>query len=150
MEGDREPSTKLWVLPLEPGKDREVKIPCEKQDHQVNLAMHEANNTYTMSCKESLIKYLHQCLICPPKKTLIIAIKNNQLTTWPGLTFRAVERYLPDHAPATDKGRTKRHKKGIRSTKQKLKDDMESILVKQCINPPLEQEKMNQLFASMV
>ena len=26
---------------------------------------------------------------------------------------------------------------------------MESIAVKQCINPPLEQEKMNQLFASM-
>ena len=111
--------------------------------------MHQANNACTMSCKESLIKYLHQRLFCPPKKTLLAATKNNQLTTWPGLTARAVEWYLPDHVPATDKGHMKRHKKGIRSMKQKVRDDLESIEVETCINPPLEQEKMNQLFASM-
>ena len=116
--GNREPSTKLWVLPLEPGKAREVKNRLEKQDHQANLAMHQANNAYTMSCKESLIKYLHQCLFCPPKTTLIAAIKNNQLTTWPGLTAKAVEKYLPNYAPAKNKGHMKRHEKGIQSTKQ--------------------------------
>ena len=44
----------------------------------------------------------------------------------------------------------KRHKKGIQSTKQKPKKDLESIEVKRCINPPLEQEIMSQSFASIV
>ena len=94
-----------------------------------------------MSCKESLIKYIYQCLFFPPKQTLIANIKNNKLTTWPGPTIIAVERYLPTHAPATDKGHMKRHKKGIQSMKQKLKENLESIEVKRCINPLLEQEK---------
>ena len=34
--------------------------------------------------------------------------------------------------------------------KTKMKDNLESIEVKRCINPPLEQEKVNQLFASLV
>ena len=38
--GGREPSTKLWVLPLEPGKAKEVKIRWEKQEHQANLTIH--------------------------------------------------------------------------------------------------------------
>ena len=42
-----------------------------------------------------------------------------------------------------------RHKKGIRSTKQKVRDDLGSMEVEKCINPPLEQEKMNHLFARM-
>ena len=28
---------------------------------------------------EELIQYLHQCLFCPPKRTLIKAIKNQQI-----------------------------------------------------------------------
>ena len=31
-----------------------------------------------------------------------------------------------------------------------MKEVLESIEVKRCINPPLKQEKMNQLFASLV
>ena len=121
----------------------------EKQDYQANFTTYQAHNAYTMSYNESLIKYLHQCLFLTPKQTLIAAIKNNQLTTWPGLTSRAVEGYLPNHVPSIDKGHTRRHKKGIRSTKQKLKDDLESIEVEMCINLPLEQKKKNQLFASL-
>ena len=70
-----------------------------------------------MTSKEEVIKFLHQCLFCPTKSTLLKAIKNNQLTTWPGLTAEAVEKYLPESCPATDKGHTKRQQKGIRSTK---------------------------------
>ena len=81
-----ETSTKLWALPLEPSKDGEVHNQLEKQDQQANFTTHQVHNAYTMLYKESLIKYLHQCLFCPPKQTLIAAIKNNQLTTWPGLT----------------------------------------------------------------
>jgi hypothetical protein len=97
--GHREPSTGLWVLPLSPDQGTDTITPL-KADAATN---HVANNAYTMTSKESLIKYLHQCLFSPPKRTLIKAIQNNQFTTWPGLTAKAVQQYLPDSLPATDK-----------------------------------------------
>ena len=88
-KGVREPSTKLWVLPL---------VPNTKPEHRPYQLPYEeeyAENAYQMTSKAAIIKYLHQCLFCPPKNTLIKVIKNNQLTTWPGLTAEAVEKYLP-------------------------------------------------------
>ena len=76
--------------------------------------------------------------LCPPKPTLMVSIKNNQLATWPGLIIRVGKKYLQNHAH-----HTKRHKKGIRSTEHKMKEDLESMEVKMCINPTLEQEQMN-------
>ena len=81
-------------------------------DDQAKSNMHQANNAYTMSSKELLTKYFHQCPPFPPKQTFIKAIKNNQLTTWPDLTSKAVEKYLPHRVPATDNDHTTRHKKG--------------------------------------
>ena len=80
-----------------------------------------------MTSKEELIRYLHQCLFCPPKQTLLKAIKNNQLATWTGLTTEAVQKCLPDSCPATDKGHMKRQQKGIISTKDKINDALEQI-----------------------
>ena len=68
-----------------------------------------------MKLVQARIKYLHQCLYSPPIKTLIVAVNNNQLDTWPGLTARAIRRNLSD-APATAKGHMKRPRQGIRST----------------------------------
>ena len=68
------------------------------------------NNTYTMSSKELLIKYLHNYLFRPPKRTLIKAIINNQFATYPDLNTNAVHRYLPDALQATDKGHIKRQR----------------------------------------
>ena len=149
--GGREPSTKLWVLPLSP----ESEVPEDKNvsasQHQAHHTRHQASNAYTMTSKGALIKYLHQCLFSPPKRTLIKAIKNNQLTTWPGLTARAVQKYLPEHAPGTDKGHMSRHKKGIRSTSKKsAAKTLEDIAVEQCIHPPIVEEKLNQLFCYMM
>jgi len=39
-----------------------------------------ANNTYIMTLKRQLIRYLHQCLFYPPKNTLPKHIANNQFT----------------------------------------------------------------------
>jgi hypothetical protein len=99
-----------------------------------------------MTSKESLIQYLHQCLFSPPKRTLIKAIDNNQFTTWPGLTAKAVQQYLPDSSPATDKGHMKRQKQGIRSTKMKLHDKLEKIETARDMNPPQEKVSTNHLF----
>eukprot|EP00978_Attheya_sp_CCMP212_P011839 scaffold29395_cov55-Attheya_sp.AAC.1 len=54
-----------------------------------------------MTTKQELIQFLHQCLFCPPKRKLLKAIQNNQLSTWPGLTAEAVTKYLPNSCPAT-------------------------------------------------
>ena len=49
------------------------------------------------------------------------------LATWPGLTTEAVQKYLPDSCPATNKGHMKRQRKDIRSTKDKINDALEQI-----------------------
>ena len=54
--GNREPSTKLWVLPLEPREENLEQKSLKEQDHQANFITDQANNAYIMSYKESLIK----------------------------------------------------------------------------------------------
>eukprot|EP00978_Attheya_sp_CCMP212_P040823 scaffold226719_cov36-Attheya_sp.AAC.1 len=111
---------------------------------------HQASNAYHMKTKQELIQFLHQCLFCPPKRTLLKAIKNNQLaTTWPGLTTDAVTKYLPDSCPATDKGHMKRQAKGIRSTKTKINEALTMIEYERDINPPTATEKSNHLFIAL-
>ena len=96
-KGSREKLTALWVLPLKPN----MKIPTYQEEESRN---HTVKNVYQMSSKEEVIKFLHQCLFCPPNSTLLKSIRNNQLAIWPGLTAEAVEKYLPESCPATDKG----------------------------------------------
>jgi hypothetical protein len=52
------------------------------------------------------------------------------------LTAEAVEKYLPDHAPATDKGHMRRQRKGMRSTK--IKEALDIIEHNRDMNPPVE------------
>jgi hypothetical protein len=113
-----------------------------------NLA-ETANNVYQMTSKDALVKFLHQCLFSPPKRTLVKALDNQQLPTWP-LTKEAVVKYLPDHSPATDKGSMKRQRKGLRSTKvsprEILKRRLNEIEIKSDFHPPRENAEHNQLF----
>jgi hypothetical protein len=106
--GVREPSTGLWVLPLNPDATRKLTTSTTPPRQM-------ANNVYQMTLKEALVRFLHQCLFLPPKQTLIKALDNGQLPTWP-LTKEAVVKHLPDHSPATDKGSMKRQRQGLRST----------------------------------
>ena len=141
-KGIREATTKLWVLPVAPtNKPQHLPMTLPAKE-----ATEYAANAYQMTSKRALIKYLHQCLFCPPKTTLLKAIRNNQLTTWPGLTAAAVEKYLPDHSPATDKGHMRRQRKGIRSTQTKVETELERIETERDYHPPGEQEKFNQIF----
>ena len=92
----RKQLTGLWVLPL-----KQIGKIAQPRTH--NTDNHTANNAYQMTSKEEIIRYLYQCLFCPPKSTLLKAIKKNQLEIWPGLTTEAVQKYLPGSCPATDK-----------------------------------------------
>eukprot|EP00978_Attheya_sp_CCMP212_P021045 scaffold61041_cov42-Attheya_sp.AAC.1 len=92
--GKRDPSTGLWILALKPTNPKSTDRPETTNKKQGSASkQHQVNNAYHMSTKQELIQYLHQSLFCPPpKRTLLKAIKNNQLTTWPGLTKEAVEK----------------------------------------------------------
>ena len=136
--GERDKSTGLWVLPLTPTKN-----PLENF-HQ-NSHQNYAATTRYITKKQDLIIFLHQCLFCPPKQTLLKAIKNNQLPTWPGLTYEAVQKYLPDSCPATDKGHMRRQRQGIQSTKNITTD--QNIIQP---SPPIEKNMANLFFETLI
>ncbi|MCP4098314.1 MAG: hypothetical protein GY748_18945 [Planctomycetaceae bacterium] len=136
--GERDKSTGLWVLPLK------TSLPSSKNCSPENL-QNFAATTRHITKKQDLIIFLHQCLFCPPKHTLLRAIKNNQLPTWPGLTYDAVTKYLPDSCPATDKGHMRRQRQGIQSTKNNVHE--ENITVP---SPPIENNMANLFFETMI
>ena len=74
---------------------------------------HITANAYAMTSKEALIRYPHQCLFIPTKRTLVKAIENKQLTTWPVLTTKAVQKHIPKSSPATNRRKMTRQRKGI-------------------------------------
>ena len=60
--------------------------------------------------------WYHQVLCSPPKTTLLKAIKNNQLKTFPGLTYELINKHLPE-STATYKGHMVRRRQGSQSTR---------------------------------
>ena len=100
-----------------------------------------------MTSKQALIKYLHQCLFSPPKSTLVHALEQNYFPTWPGFTAAAVKRYLPEDAPATDKGHMRRQRKGLRSTSRKSMEEKTETF--KDFHPPIEKEDNNQIFCGL-
>ena len=135
--GHRENLTGLWILPLTSKTYTET---VKNSKYQ-----HKAYSAYAMTSKEAPIKYLHQFLFCPTKRTLIKAINNNQFTTWPGLTGHVTTKYLQD-APTTEKGHVKRLRQGIRSTKTKIEDSQINNAIQEDMNPKKITEKMNKIF----
>lgn len=132
MSARRHPKTGLWVLPLA-NKPTQVQptLPFEllstTSTERTNAVAH---NAYTMRTKQQAMKYIHQCLFSPPIPTLLRAIENKQLQSFPHLSnTKDVRRHLPD-APATAKGHMKKPRKGIRSTRR---------------NHPIQVENDNQL-----
>jgi hypothetical protein len=63
---------------------------------------------------------MHQSFFNPPIHTLIKAIRNGQLEDIPFMKADLVRKYLAP-SPATSKGRMKRLRTGIRSTRMKVK-----------------------------
>ena len=84
-QGTQEPSTRLFILLLNPG------TPTDNLSVQTSTAGTQyAGNAYQITSKVDLIRYLHRCIFCTPKQTIIKANQNKQLATWLGLTTTAV------------------------------------------------------------
>ena len=88
--------------PLQPWQN--VRTPsaqdiCAQMYNQVEYMSH-AHHTFT---KAEVAEYHHQSLFSPPEVTLIQAIKNEQLKSFPGLTAELISKHLPQSI-ATYKG----------------------------------------------
>jgi hypothetical protein len=74
-----------------------------------------ANNVYTLRNTGALVHYLHKALISPTKSSMLQAVKDGHLITWPGLTEDAINKHLK-LTPATAMGHMNQRRQNIRST----------------------------------
>lgn len=122
--GGRDKKTGLWQLPINPNvKPDGVSSTIRGLDlhtPSTPVAHHAAHNVYTLPYKRNQLKYMHQSLFNPPIPTLLRAIQNEQLEGFPFMKADTVRKYLAP-SPATPKGRMKRTRAGIRSTRKKPK-----------------------------
>ena len=106
------------MIPItESNKQVQKNPPIRQPQSQPNLIPNTkevATNVIQTSTVEELTQYYHQCLLSPPKATLLRAINNQPLTTSPGLTYDLISKHLSP-STATDKGHMKRRRQNIRS-----------------------------------
>ena len=118
MHGTRDNQTSLYMVPLKPEQNenmKEVKIP----------ERHFAGSLYETKSKAYLCTFLHIALWSPCTSTLLSAIKNNFLATWPGLTEQFVQKF-PQKSEATAKGHIRQYSKGKQSTQPKTHNETTS------------------------
>jgi hypothetical protein len=93
LEGPRDPTTNLWLLPLCPNPKEPPAT-----GHMPHLGIPHA---YQTSTKADLLKYLHAAAFSPVPSTWKAAIANNHFLTWPGLSSKAVTKHLPKSMATT-------------------------------------------------
>jgi hypothetical protein len=104
LQGTRN-SNGLWIMNLTEGNNKPVpQVPI--QQHIMAMA------STTM---QDHIQFLHAGLFSPVKSTLLKAIRNGHLATFPGLTVANVNKFLPK-SMATSKGHLNQTRKNVRST----------------------------------
>ena len=87
-----------------------------------NAPTGHANVIVRTTTMAELMAYLHACLFSPAISTLLDAVNNNQLTTFPGLTNSHIQRHL-QKPMATSMGHLDQERQGLRSTKPKPAKD---------------------------
>ena len=120
VECRKDTATGLWLMPLTVEAENDFSMPITSDKSDTNEAVHSAYHT---TSRAQLAQYHHQSMFSPPQATILKAIKNNQLTYFPGLT-QDLLKHLPP-ATATHKGHMHLQRKGVRSTgnqQQAIKD----------------------------
>ena len=82
----------------------------------VPLAEEKAFNIYELPSTKEVIRFGHAALGFPTKPTLLEAIRNKNLVTFPGMSAENVNKLFPD-SDETQKGHMKQSRQGVRSTK---------------------------------
>ena len=137
LTGDRDPHSQLWRLPINPPtmpttycNIAALNLPLQgKRRHNRAAARPITNcalNVYTIPHKQNQVKYMHQSFFNASIPTLLKAINNNQLEGIPLMKSDLIHKYLAK-SPATSKGRMKRPRVGIRSTRKQKQQDHSSV-----------------------
>ena len=121
--GGRDADTGLWQLPINPtGRAVQKSTVIDHLDLQMPSTQvnHAAHGLYTMPYKQNQLKYMHQSFFNLPIQRIIDTTMNDQLEGIPFLSNpELIRKYLPP-SPATPKGRMRRHRKCLRSTRKKV------------------------------
>jgi hypothetical protein len=74
-----------------------------------------ANNVYELRNAGALVHYLHKALFSPTKASMLQAVKDRHLITWPGLMEDTINKHLK-LTPVTAMGHMNQRRQNIRST----------------------------------
>jgi hypothetical protein len=115
LKGAQDLDTGLWRIDL-------------RREHQQHS--HEvANDVYELRNTGALVNYLHKAMFSPTKSALLQAVKTGHITTWPGLTEKAINKHLK-LVSSTTMGHMNQRRQNIRSTsKTPITSDMEDEAV---------------------
>ena len=107
-----------------------------------------AHSLYTMPYKQNQLKYMHQSFFSLPIQHIIDAAMNDQLEGIPFLSKpELIRKYLPPSL-ATPKGRMKRHRTGLRTTRKKVARKREVAAMRRAKkeSEPNETNEANNIF----
>ena len=110
-------STGLWMLPL---TEEAAHNPTNNKEGQSNHSTAQANHVHHTSTKAEMVQFYHQSLFSPPVVTLLKAVNNEQLDSFPGL-IPSLLKHLPP-STATAKGHMHKNRKGLMSTRSTAQD----------------------------
>ena len=117
-------------MPIDGRFSRDEEEPAKERQNPPSIA---AATVHTLPYKRQKVKYMHHTFFAMSPATLEKAIiSNNQLKEFPMMNLKDIRRHLPP-SPATPKGRMERPRGGIRSTRQKRKDEFEKELEEQLL-----------------
>ena len=122
--------TGLWMMPLAVEAENDAGTPQEPQEDVTQ----QANHAHRTSTKPEAAQFYHQSLFSPPAVTLLNAVKNHQLDSFPGL-IPALLKHLPP-STATAKGHMHKNRKGLRSTRSTTQDIKDARLDLDNMNLP--------------
>ena len=122
--------TGLWMIPLVPDTEQGESKPNGPQDG----ASHQAHHVHQSSTKAETAQFYHQSLFSPPAVTLLKAVNNDQLNSFPGLVPALLKHLSP--STVTAKRHMHKNRKGLRSTTSTKQDIADARLDVADMNPP--------------
>jgi hypothetical protein len=131
---------KLWVVP----------ITQKARDYHATQTGAVASNVFSFSAykttnKQELIQFLHAAAGSPVPATWLQAIRNQHYATWPGLTEKAANKYLPK-SMATAKGHLDKGRQNTGSTKPRKPKVLPADTTPPAIDSPDPNDITNDMF----
>ena len=124
LTGGVDEETGMWKLPINPVTKSSTLAGLDLPANDFKKAAtpgpicHGANTLYTLPHKQQQMKYMHQCFFSPPIQTITRAANKGHLDGIPLLSKPSLIRKYLAPSPATSKGRLKKQRANVRSTRR--------------------------------